>query len=128
MSDISKINMDRIEGLIEKLNSMKYVIETGQSENGNQWYRKWSDGWIEQGGILNEKISGNNTSVNSSIINFLIPFSSINYNVLCNSSQENGSTWGETVPSSKTTNTLILSRWISGSGKIIFLNWYACGY
>lgn len=51
MVDISKINMERIEGLIEKfeeisnkLNSMKYVVETGQSEDGLQWYRKWSDG------------------------------------------------------------------------------------
>ena len=50
MVDISKIDMERIEGLIEKLNSMKYVVETGSNENG--WYRIWSDGWIEQGNVV----------------------------------------------------------------------------
>ena len=53
MADISKIDMKRINGLLDKLeevtnkiNSMKYVIESGSNDNG--WYRKWSDGFIEQ--------------------------------------------------------------------------------
>ena len=43
MTDVSKIDMERINGLLDKLeeitnklNSMKYVIETGQSEDGSQ--------------------------------------------------------------------------------------------
>lgn len=55
MADISKIDIERINGLLDKLNSMKYIIETGESEDGNQWYRKWSDGWIEQGGYINQR-------------------------------------------------------------------------
>ena len=27
-----------------------YITETWKSNNGTSWYRKWSDGWIEQGG------------------------------------------------------------------------------
>lgn len=27
-----------------------YITETWKSTNGTSWYRKWSDGWIEQGG------------------------------------------------------------------------------
>ena len=49
MADISKINMERINGLLDKLdevtnkiNSMKYVVESYQ--NGTTWYRIWSDG------------------------------------------------------------------------------------
>jgi hypothetical protein len=32
-------------------NNMVYVYETWNS--GSNWYRKWSDGWIEQGGYVN---------------------------------------------------------------------------
>lgn len=83
MSDISKINMDRIEGLLlkfkeisNKLNSMKYVVETGQSEDGLQWYRKWSDGWIEQGGIIT---SGTDATVT---VQLIVPMTTTNYHVL----------------------------------------------
>ena len=48
MVDISKIDMNRIEGLLDKLDSMKYVVESWCE--GSSWYRVWSDGWIEQGG------------------------------------------------------------------------------
>ena len=27
-----------------------YVTETWKSSDGSKWYRKWSDGWVEQGG------------------------------------------------------------------------------
>ena len=27
------------------------IVEHWESGNGSGWYRKWSDGWIEQGGI-----------------------------------------------------------------------------
>ena len=34
-----------------------YIIDSYISEDGNSWYRKYSDGWIEQGGYF----AGNNT-------------------------------------------------------------------
>ena len=47
MTDISKIDMERINGLLDKLeevtdklNSMKYVVETGG--DSTQWYTKWN--------------------------------------------------------------------------------------
>lgn len=89
MTDVSKIDMERINGLLDKLeevtdklNSMKYVIETGKSEDGNQWYRKWSDGWIEQGGKISHTTSGG-SEISRSII-FPISFSSTTYNVILN--------------------------------------------
>lgn len=30
------------------------VIEEWHSESGGQWWRKWSDGYLEQGGLWNE--------------------------------------------------------------------------
>lgn len=29
---------------------MSYVVEQGQDESGN-WYRRFSNGWVEQGGV-----------------------------------------------------------------------------
>lgn len=38
-----------------------YITETWKSSNGTSWYRKWSDGWIEQGGEY--AISSNTTTI-----------------------------------------------------------------
>lgn len=54
-----------------------YVIETWKS--GSSWYRKWSDGWIEQGGNTTASIDGVNVSV---VLN--TPFISTNYAVFTN--------------------------------------------
>ena len=93
MADTSKLPISRVDKLIDKLNeinnnfniinnkldSMKYVIESGSNENNTQWYRKWNDGWIEQGGVYNygsfiKDLGGAN-------INFLINFSNVNYQI-----------------------------------------------
>lgn len=31
------------------------VVDSWTSDDGNQWYRKYSNGWIEQGGLLDMK-------------------------------------------------------------------------
>lgn len=121
MNDISKIDMDRIEGLIEKLNSMKYVVETGQSEDGNQWYRKWSDGWIEQGGFC--KIAQDTTTD----ISLLIPFTTLNYNVIITAlggSRSNGQYLNGNSLYDKNYNFFTIYTYDYTFDR----NWYACGY
>lgn len=44
-----------------------YVTETYRSSDGTSWYRKWSDGFIEQAGQISTGAS--------TVINFLTPFS-----------------------------------------------------
>ena len=51
-----------------------YVTETYR--NGTEWYRLWSDGWLEQGGAL----VSNSSFV---VYNFLKPFADTNYALLC---------------------------------------------
>lgn len=46
---------------------MKQVIDT--YDNGVNWYRRWSDGWIEQGGVINGA-----GSYGKVFINFQLPF------------------------------------------------------
>ena len=76
MADISKIDMERINGLLDKLeevsnnlNSMKHIIE--EYHSGTQWYKIWSDGWIEQGGYMPARISDT--------ITFIKPFTNTEY-------------------------------------------------
>ena len=49
------------------------VIETGG--NSDAWYRKWSDGWVEQGGIKKDP----GVSNASGEITLQTPFSNTNY-------------------------------------------------
>lgn len=70
MADTSKLPFNRITGVIA-------VIETGHSEDGNQWYRKWSDGWIEQGGVSTG--AADNTGAT---INLLQSYSNTNYTLI----------------------------------------------
>ena len=53
---------------------MKHIIET--YSNGDDWYRVWSDGWIEQGSIIT---SGTNATVT---VQLLKEFTTTNYEVL----------------------------------------------
>lgn len=56
-----------------------YVVES--YHNGAEWYRVWSDGWIEQGGI----VLSNSSSVT---YNFHHPFTTMTYGLSC--SQNSG--------------------------------------
>ena len=128
MTDVSKIDMERINGLLDKLeevtnklNSMKYVIETGKSEDGSQWYRVWSDGWIEQGG---HKLVHN-------YIYFIKNFSNTNYIIIGNTSNATSSTdeqYYANNPVNFTAKTKS-SAYIRLYNNAVFgIDWYACGY
>lgn len=52
-----------------------HIVSTWQSEDGQSWYRKYSDGWIEQGGETNFP-----ASVAAQTLN--VPFSNTNYWIL----------------------------------------------
>ncbi len=59
--------------------SKPYVTETYR--NGADWYRLWSDGWLEQGG----SVVSNSSAV---VFNFFKPFTDTDYSLLC--SQNSG--------------------------------------
>ena len=60
----------------EKVDNINKIKET--YHNGSDWYRIWSDGWVEQGGIVNTTapFSGSNIS-----ISLLVKLSNTNYSV-----------------------------------------------
>ena len=66
-------------------NTRRELVESYISSDGLSWYRKYSDGWTEQGGMI-----GRNYSTNANI-NFLVPFKDTKYIVnFANYSTEEG--------------------------------------
>ena len=48
-NDVSVLSANKLDKAVDGV-SLKYVTET--FDDGTNWYRKWSDGWIEQGGVV----------------------------------------------------------------------------
>jgi hypothetical protein len=97
-------------GLPEKI----FLIETYISDDGNSWYRKYSDGWIEQGG---KALSGN-TYV------FPIPFTSVP--TFTHGEYNDGESNSHAVGFCQlTTSGFTLQRYTGGN---IEMHWRACGY
>ena len=134
MVDTSKLPISRVDELISKLDeinnrlinleSRKYIVETWNE--GTEWYRVWSDGWIEQGGTTGLITSGD--SYNSKTITFKKSFTNTNYTFTsCANkySTENG--LGTAYPPfifTKNNTSIIIGQhsWTDG------IDWYACGY
>lgn len=70
------INVARIEEKLTDVNaaSRGYVVDS--YHNGTEWYRIYSDGWIEQGGYISSIPSG---AAFDAAVTFLKPFSDTNY-------------------------------------------------
>lgn len=106
------VNMGRIG---EQLASLITVVETYQ--NGTSWYRVYSDGWCEQGGVLE-------ISSNSAIVTFLKPFINLSYTqqITCGwSSQARGQNEGI---ANRTTSSMTIT--VSTAGTLTW--WQASGY
>lgn len=93
--------------------------------SGTNWYRIWSDGWIEQGG--RHQANGSHT------ITLLKPFTTNNYTVTANLYRS--STWSGQIVScytyatSSSVATISVDRYPDGMGTTSnYVSWYACGY
>ena len=116
--------MDR--GLGNKTATLHYVVETWHS--GTEWYRVWSDGFIEQGGFL-APISSDQLNLP---VTFLKPFSDTSYtvlstNLLTSMNQVSGwsSVWfggGYNKTATGFTRPVAMASNSQGS------SWYACGF
>lgn len=100
------------------MNQGHFVIET--YTNGTNWYRKYSDGWIEQGGRITSFVGGNAVTLHTA-------FSNTNYTVIgiCNNSRHKVSV------QSRTNTAVTINVGINGvsyNNETTELEWYACGY
>ena len=95
-----------------------YVTESWRS--GNNWYRKWSNGFIEQGGLF---VNWNGAIVRSFSLN--TPFSSKNYVMVIYASQK--TIEAPASYSGERSNTTFYVG-LEELKAIPYLSWYACGY
>ena len=103
--------------------STSYVTESWVAEDGLSWYRKYSDGWIEQGGKTKNVTNAGIT------VTMPLAFSSTNYRVLATvestvPSNEDGITINPTSES-----TFFVWGRVYGNGNLNKpMSWFACGY
>ena len=112
---------NEVDGKLDKVidsKPIRYVVDA--YSDGTNWYRKWSDGWLEQGGVINTAPANEIVT-----LTFLKPYSSKAYSILKNiggntsAYQFDGysSFYSLTTTSAKTNNVKIF----------IDTRWYACG-
>lgn len=94
------------------------VIDSYSDDSGN-WYRVYSDGWVEQGG---------DCTLNQNNVNFHKPFANSNYNVQLTRTSNNY----EFVPmviSKTTTYMTVVAHGVNNSTAVAQYtgNWRACG-
>ena len=101
--------------------SAPYVVETWR--DGTSWYRKWSDGWIEQGGYY---AISHSTSAQSK--NLFTAFSSTDYTIVANT-YGNAAFNDNINVTAKTTTTFNIAAGTDSAGGNVpgGFYFYACG-
>ena len=103
------------------------IIETKIS--GTNWYRRWSDGWIEQGGVVNMPIS---SAVGQKTVTLLKAYKNTNYVLtalpdLTNSDGADAHIELDVTYINKTTTKFTLQGYLYDYSSTADMNWYACG-
>lgn len=105
-------------------NPNAYVTQTWRS--GDQWYRRWSNGWLEQGGRIKLQVWTGGHSPNRT---FSLPtyFSNTTYTTVVTG--ENGYGWGGLKTVSQTTNSVtVTSTGASTDDYVDYVHFYCSGY
>ena len=115
-------NIANFDSTIEnKLGSITSVVDAWSS--GTNWYRVYSDGWIEQGGFVSA--NGNSTNVT-----FLKAFSNTNYSLVCGyvSSSSGSSVQHREIAIATSRSATGFACQTSSSSYCVGKSWFACGY
>lgn len=103
------------------------IVETKMS--GANWYRRWSDGWLEQGGILSITAD---TAGTKKTLTFPKPFANTNYVLqgtldLTNTEQADYHLEAVTTYCTKKNTSCQFRVYLYDYSAVMALNWYACG-
>lgn len=111
-----------------ELESRVHLIESGTSDDGYSWYRKYSDGWIEQGGRNYAGTKSDHT------ITLPTAFSTTTYSFSAIGERYTSSSSGYTDDLCFTINgitesTITVYPYDAGDNSYAaYFRWYACGY
>ena len=107
------------QGYVGTANLATCHVVTETYVNGTSWYRVWSDGWIEQGGIYT------GTGTNNPAVSLLKTMANTNYYANCvNVNYSSTNNYMGHAIKSKQTNTLTLEASYNTSMNIM---WIVCG-
>jgi len=129
VEDLNKLIEEKVEEKLEESRQKgeAYIVE--KNINGNNWYRIWSDGWIEQGGL--SSAAGSQAGATTTLLK---PYSNANYTLIVSpgpKSRSNASARTAIVTSQSASSFVASSSWVSDSSMAYQTNtiyWYACGY
>ena len=134
-TQLQKLNEPELTALRTDVDALKdkpvapspkaYITETGRSASG--WWRKYSDGFIEQGGV----VSFANAQVVNFTVNFAKAFSNTNYGFASIGSSTCSSNEAFGTSAYKNKKTTAIAVYISGVWSGHTMNgasWFACGY
>lgn len=106
-------------GQLENHGAGATVVES--YNDGTNWYRKWSDGWLEQYYFCSTQIGANSTVT----INLILPFKNTNYSIFCTT--VSAGNVGHIQVSGLTTSTFRAYQYNTGSNTVTGFYVYACG-
>ena len=124
--DDIKSALATIQAQLGQLEVIKYVKETGKSSNGKSWYRKWSDGWLEQGGFKEATVLNGATST----ITLPIAYKDASYSILCIGVKRKGSYGCAVIEQNSVLNDSFAYAALGNSSNdgVVKFHWYTCGY
>lgn len=114
--DEIKLALATIQAQLGQLENRRYVKETGKSSDGMGWYRKWSDGFIEQGGRI--------TSATTTI-SLHTAFTNTNYTISSSQAGSASASITRVAIKERTTRKFTLENC---SANMLPISWNACGY
>lgn len=116
------INAGKLADIITR--DRQYYLVDSWTNTNKGWYRKYSDGWLEQGGYIST--NNNARAWGTTTITFHTPFKDTNYNCsLISNGISDGAYGVGGYPNSFTTKSCEMQIYNNG-GQTEF--WYACGY
>lgn len=102
-----------------------YVTATWRS--GAQWYRRWSDGRLEQGGRLNLEVWTSENNVNKVTFSLPTAFSNATYTTVVTG--EGGHGWAALKVDSQTTSSVtVTGAGASTNDYVYYVHFYCSGY
>ena len=111
---VGATDAEKIMNELVRINTIPHIVDTYTS--GTSWYRRYSDGWIEQGGIW---------TTSNTTLSFNIAFSNTNYTIV--GSENQGDDNARAIKFNRNNATTTSIRMV-GSANPIGVCWYACGY
>ena len=124
-SDVADHSVNKLDKKVNGI-AVKYVTET--YNDGTNWYRKWSDGWLEQGGTVT--LVGAAASYKTTTLP--TAFTTTTYTISGALEYNSSLALGMDSDSGVITRNKITTSFGIGVGMLyggnVTLRWYACGY